>query len=85
MTAHSLLELYRQRLIPQAQLALESSLTSYETGTVDFLTVLSNFSAILENEKEYYGQRTEYLKAMANLEEAVALNLIPAQPQEAKP
>ena len=84
-TAHSLLDIYRQRLIPQARLALESSLTSYESGAVDFLTVLSNFRTILENEKDYYEQRTEYLKAMANLEEAVALNLDQAQQQEAKP
>jgi len=84
-TAHSLLDLYKQRLIPQARLALESSLTSYESGAVDFLTVLSNFSMILENEKDYYEQRAEYLKAMANLEEAVALNIDQAQQQEAKP
>ncbi|MFN8008715.1 MAG: TolC family protein [Terriglobia bacterium] len=84
-TAQSLLEIYQQRLLPQSQLALESSLTSYETGAVDFLTVLSNFGAILENEKDYYEQRTEYLKAMANLEEAVAMNLSSDKPQEAKP
>lgn len=84
-TASSMLDLYKQRLIPQARLAMESSLTSYESGAVDFLTVLSNFSSILENEKDYYEQRTEYLKAMANLEEAVALNIDYAQQQEAKP
>ncbi len=84
-TANSLLDLYKQRLIPQAQLTMESSLSSYESGAVDFLTVLSNFSTILENEKDYYEQRTAYLKAMANLEEAFALNLDQAQHQEAKP
>lgn len=84
-TASSLTDLYRQRLIPQAKLALESSLASYESGTVDFLTVLANFSAILESEKDYYEQRTEYLKAIANLEEAVALNLEKIHQEEGKP
>jgi cobalt-zinc-cadmium efflux system outer membrane protein len=84
-TSKSLLDLYKKRLIPQAQLAMESSLTSYESGAVDFLTVLSNFSTILENEKDYCEQRSEYLKAMANLEESFALNLDQMQQQGAKP
>lgn len=84
-TAYSLLDLYKQRLIPQARLTMESSLSSYESGAVDFLTVLSNFSTILDNEKDYYEQRTAYLKAMANLEEAFALNLDQSQQHEAKP
>jgi outer membrane protein TolC len=67
-----LLELYAKRIIPLAQFALESSLASYETGGVDFLTVLSNFNSILDNEMSYYERRTEYLKALAGLEELVA-------------
>jgi hypothetical protein len=47
-------------------------LASYETGGVDFLTVLSNFGSILDNEMNYYEQRAEYLKALAGLEELVA-------------
>ncbi len=67
-----LMELYWKRILPQAQFALESSLASYETGGVDFLTVLSNISSILENEMNYYEQRAEYLKALASVEELVA-------------
>ncbi|HVN78604.1 MAG TPA: hypothetical protein VMW38_06370, partial [Terriglobia bacterium] len=52
-----------------------SSLASYETGGVDFLTVLSNMSNILENEMSYHEQRAEYLKAIAGLEELVAMPL----------
>ncbi len=70
-----LMELYSRRIIPQSQLALESSLTSYETGGVDLLTVLANFSTILDYEMSYYEQRVEYLKALASLEELVAAPL----------
>ena len=37
-------------MLPQARLALESSLASYQTGAVDFLSVLTNFGALLEYE-----------------------------------
>ena len=70
--SRKLMDLYSKRIIPQAQFALESSLASYESGGVDFLTVLSNISSILENETNYYEQRAEYLKALAGLEELVA-------------
>jgi cobalt-zinc-cadmium efflux system outer membrane protein len=70
--SRKLMDLYSKRILPQAQFALESSLASYETGGVDFLTVLSNLSSILENEINYSEQRAEYLKALAGLEELVA-------------
>ena len=47
-------------------------MASYETGAVDFLTVLSNFNTILEYEMSYYEQQAEYLKALSSLEELVA-------------
>ncbi len=77
--ARKLLELYSKRIVPQSELALESSLASYETGGVDFLTVLANFSTIREYQMSYYEQQTEYLKALAGLEELTA-----SQPFEAK-
>jgi len=70
--SRKLMDLYAKRIVPQSQFALESSLASYETGAVDFLTVLSNFNTILEYEMSYYEQQAEYLKAVANLEELVA-------------
>jgi outer membrane protein TolC len=71
-SSRKLMDLYSRQIIPQAQFALESSLASYETGGVDFLTVLSNISSILENEMNYHEQRAEYLKALSSLEEMVA-------------
>jgi outer membrane protein, heavy metal efflux system len=73
--SRKLMELYSKRIVPQSQFALESSLASYETGAVDFLTVLSNFNTILEYEMNYYEQQAEYLKALSSLEELVAQSL----------
>jgi outer membrane protein, heavy metal efflux system len=64
-----LMGLYSKLILPQATLALESSLNSYSTGGLDFLSVLSNFSAILENEMKYYESRTQLLLACTNLQE----------------
>ncbi|HEX2521015.1 MAG TPA: TolC family protein, partial [Terriglobia bacterium] len=73
--SRKLMDLYSKRIVPQSQFALESSLASYETGAVDFLTVLSNFNTILEYEMNYYEQQAEYLKALSSLEELVAQSL----------
>ncbi len=71
--ALKLMNLYSQQVVPQSELALQSSLASYETGSVDFLTVLSNFTTIREYQISYYEQRAEYLKALSGLEELTGI------------
>src|ERR1022692_1487491 len=63
-----LMKLYRQTVVPQGNLALESSLSTYETGSVDFLSVLSNFSMVLEYEMNYYDEALNYALALSRLE-----------------
>jgi cobalt-zinc-cadmium efflux system outer membrane protein len=70
--AHKLFDLYSMQIIPQSKLALESSLASYETGGVDFLTVLANLTTIREYQIGYCEQQAAYLKALAGLEELTA-------------
>ena len=41
-TARKLIDLYQKSVIPGAQLALESSMAGYQTGTLDFLSLFSN-------------------------------------------
>ena len=64
-----LMKLYRQNVVPQGNLALESSLATYETGTVDFLSVLSNFTMVLDYEMSYYDEALNYALALSRLEE----------------
>lgn len=67
-----LMDLYSKTVVPQASLALESSLASYETGAVDFLSVLGNFTTILDYEMNYYDELASYQVALARLEEMTA-------------
>jgi outer membrane protein TolC len=71
-----LLKLYSQGIAPQSSLTLESSITSYETGGVDFLNVLSNLQEVIDAEFDYHLQVTNHEKALARLEELTGLNLI---------
>lgn len=75
-TAEHLESLYREAVIPQASLTLESSLTAYRVGSVDFLGVLDHWTTLLEFEIDYYTQVAEHEKALAGLEELTGLRLV---------
>ena len=68
-TARRLIDLYQKSVIPEAQLALESSLASYETGSIDFLTVFSNFMNVVDYELMYHEQVMQFHVALARLDE----------------
>ena len=80
--ALKLMNLYSKEVVPQSELALKSSLASYEGGNVDFLTVLSNFTTIREYQMDYFEQRAEYLKALSGLEELTGTPDGPAPTQK---
>ncbi|MCW5976644.1 MAG: TolC family protein [Bryobacteraceae bacterium] len=71
-----LVEMYGKAVIPQATLALESSLSSYETGAVDFLSVLMNYMTAVEYEMNYYEELRSFYLALSRLEEMTAKRLI---------
>lgn len=75
-TAAQLVKLYGDTVIPQASLTLESSLASYQTGSVDFLTVLLNYSTVVEYEMNYYEELQNLYLALSRLEELTATQLI---------
>jgi outer membrane protein TolC len=64
-----LTNLYAKTVVPQANLALESSLSDYETGAVNFLSVLTNFTMVLDYEMNYYDEALNYALALSRLEE----------------
>jgi len=64
-----LMKLYSQTVVPQGSLALESSLVAYEAGTVDFLSVLTNVTTVLEYEMNYHEEELSYMQALTRLEE----------------
>ena len=63
-----LLTLYSKGVVPQSSLALESSMASYQVGSVDFLSLLANFTTLLDYEMDYYLQLADYQTALARIE-----------------
>lgn len=74
-TAIRLARMYRDGVLPQARLALESSLASYQSGTVDFLSVLTNFGTVLEYEMTYFDELASFHTAVSRLEEMIGASL----------
>jgi len=70
-----LMKLYTQTVVPQGNLALESSLSTYETGAVDFLSVLTNFTTVLDYEMNYLDEALNYAQALCRLEETTGQRL----------
>jgi outer membrane protein TolC len=80
-----LLRLFAQGVVPQSSLALESSMSAYQVGTVDFLSVLGNFSTVLNYEIDYYRELADYESALARIESMVGVELTSKAAEPAGP
>jgi outer membrane protein TolC len=81
-----LLTLYSKGVVPQSSLALESSMASYQVGNVDFLSLLANFTTLLNYETDYYRQLADYQTAVARIEMLTGSEITePSVPQPSKP
>jgi cobalt-zinc-cadmium efflux system outer membrane protein len=65
------LDLYNQGLLVQSQSALESALSAYSTGKLDFLNLLDSERMLLQARLGYVEQQANYQKTLAALERAV--------------
>ena len=74
-TARRLIDLYEKSVVPQAQLALESSMASYQTGALDFLSVFSNFMTVVDYQLMYHEELMQFHVALARLEEMTGMEL----------
>lgn len=66
--ASELSRLYRTSILPQAQAAVESALSAYRVGQVDYMTLLGNQMTLNEFETETVRLTAEYHQAMAGIE-----------------
>lgn len=73
--AERLVKLLGKAIIPQAALALESSIAGYAVGKVDFLSMLDNLLRLQRDEIDLHRERVAHEIAIAKLEEVVALPL----------
>jgi outer membrane protein TolC len=61
-------QLYESGILPQARLAVESSLAAYRVNRVDFLTLLDSQMAVLNYEVSHAAAVASYNKALAEIE-----------------
>lgn len=77
--SENLLKLFSQGVVPQSSLALESSLSAYQVGNVDFLTLIGNFTTVLNYETDYYRELANYQTALAQIEALTGTELTGVQ------
>ncbi len=63
-----LIQLYDTGIIPQARQSLESAMSAYQNGKVDFLTLLNSQMSLLDFEINELRARTDYRKDLALLD-----------------
>lgn len=73
--SENLLKLYSQGVVPQSSLALESSMSSYQVGNVDFQTLIGNFTTVLNYETDYYRELANYQTSLAQMESLTGTDL----------
>jgi outer membrane protein, heavy metal efflux system len=74
-TSDKLVRLYSGSIIPQATFSLRSAVANYETGKVDFLSLIDSATAQLEYQLKYYESMNDFQKALAQMEPIVGIDL----------
>jgi outer membrane protein TolC len=70
-----LLRLYQEDILPQARAAVESSLSAYRAGTLDFMALVDARTSVNRFEAEYFEQLASYGSAVAQLEMTIGRDL----------
>ena len=71
----TLLQLYQEDILPQARGAVESSLSSYRVGAVDFMALIDAQMEVNRFEGEYFDLLASYGTAVAQLEMTIGRDL----------
>ncbi len=73
--ARTLIGLYREQILPQARATVQSSLSSYRVGAVDFMTLVDAQMALNSFQGEYFGLLASYGTGIARLEMTIGRDL----------
>ncbi|HYX70114.1 MAG TPA: TolC family protein [Terriglobales bacterium] len=73
--SENLMRLYSQAIVPQSSLALESAMAAYQVGNLDFLSLMGNFTTVLDYRVGYYRELVNYQIALARMEPMVGTEL----------
>ena len=78
-SSQRILNLYKTTLIPQASLTVDSAASAYEVGNIDFLSLVTNVTTLIDLQRKYYDEVARHEEAIARLESAVGKELVPFQ------
>lgn len=78
--SRELMRIYREEVLPQARITVESAFASYRVGAVDFRTLVDAQITLDRYEDEYHRWMADYGSALAEIESAVGRPLPPAEP-----
>jgi outer membrane protein, heavy metal efflux system len=73
-TASQMLKIYREGLIPQALTTYQSGLAAYQTGRLDFETLLSGFMDVLNFDEEYWKALLDHETALSKIEQLTGVS-----------
>ena len=68
--------LYETSLLPQVELSFDSALKNYQTGKIDFLTLLDTERVLRKTRIDYIGTLVTYYKRIAYLEGVVGADIL---------
>lgn len=71
-----LYKLYKEKLIPQTELTLETNLARYRTGTVEFMPVIDNIRMLLRYRKELNMALKEYYTVYSEMNALMGVEVV---------
>jgi cobalt-zinc-cadmium efflux system outer membrane protein len=77
-----LVSLYKTGILPQADQTFQSTLTAYQVGKVDFLSLLDSLLKLYNYQTDYYRVLADYRRDVAGLEAEAGVDLIRASAVE---
>jgi len=75
-SAETLIQLYKEKIIPQASLTVESSLANYQVNKTDFLALLADINTYFSYQLAYYKELAGLWSSIAALEEYSATEIV---------
>jgi outer membrane protein TolC len=74
-TQRDIIELFRASILPKSEQALKLATTDYQTGNVDYVTLITAWREVLQIQLQIAQVEAELGKALASLERAVGVQL----------
>lgn len=75
-SSENLIKLYKDKIIPQASLTVDSSLANYKVNKTDFLALLTDINIYFSYQMALYRERANLWSSIAQLEEYTATRIV---------